>query len=421
MKQSKRWLVTSILVSSLSVGTISYFAAAPKAGSKCVKVGATQTLNGKKFTCIKSGNKLVWNKGVALPKAQSTPQPLKSNSAIAPEIVSSQWAEVDKGCISEGETAFTLKGPVICFKQLWTLVTRVQDSVESRAYRFVIEHWNKQPEGSLSVTFYIDPKSGPWVNEIEAGLRAGARFWQTSEPGSRSIPAFISEDYQYIEDSLAKAGIPQREEDKARNRNAQGGQAGWHGNSEDPNAFWDFLFKLPRDRSNVGYFQVGPHEYTHFAQSKLAKDKLWDDEHMPWIHEGLASYFGSALGPMSKMPHNQMDNWRGDLKFGGTKLSYFADNSPVVYSSRNWGEVYPMGAIASQALVALFGVEGIIAYYKDLSTGMGNQKSYIKNFKLNDVALTQFMESYVEDFRKGNRWSLSTLETKYKEAVATNS
>ena len=41
-------------------------AATPKAGTKCTKAGATATASGKKFTCIKSGSKLVWNKGVAL-------------------------------------------------------------------------------------------------------------------------------------------------------------------------------------------------------------------------------------------------------------------------------------------------------------------------------------------------------------------
>ena len=37
-------------------------AAAPKAGAKCTKAGSTATASGKKFTCIKSGTKLVWNK-----------------------------------------------------------------------------------------------------------------------------------------------------------------------------------------------------------------------------------------------------------------------------------------------------------------------------------------------------------------------
>jgi len=51
--------------------------AAVKAGDICKKVGSTATANGKKYTCIKSGKKLVWNKGVtvALPKPKPTPTP----------------------------------------------------------------------------------------------------------------------------------------------------------------------------------------------------------------------------------------------------------------------------------------------------------------------------------------------------------
>jgi hypothetical protein len=49
-------------------------AAAPKAGAKCTKAGATATASGKKFTCVKSGKKLAWNKGVAI-KAAPKPSP----------------------------------------------------------------------------------------------------------------------------------------------------------------------------------------------------------------------------------------------------------------------------------------------------------------------------------------------------------
>lgn len=44
-------------------------AATPKAGTKCNKAGATATGAGKKFTCVKSGKKLVWNKGVTIKAA----------------------------------------------------------------------------------------------------------------------------------------------------------------------------------------------------------------------------------------------------------------------------------------------------------------------------------------------------------------
>lgn len=40
--------------------------AAVKAGAACSKAGAVSTSAGKKYTCTKSGKRLVWNKGVAI-------------------------------------------------------------------------------------------------------------------------------------------------------------------------------------------------------------------------------------------------------------------------------------------------------------------------------------------------------------------
>jgi len=46
-----------------------YSATPPKAGSVCTKQGVTKTYQGKKYTCIKSGKKLVWNKGMPTPRS----------------------------------------------------------------------------------------------------------------------------------------------------------------------------------------------------------------------------------------------------------------------------------------------------------------------------------------------------------------
>ena len=52
----------------LSVGVIPESYAAAKSGGKCTKVGSTSIAANKTFTCVKSGKKLIWNKGVALSK-----------------------------------------------------------------------------------------------------------------------------------------------------------------------------------------------------------------------------------------------------------------------------------------------------------------------------------------------------------------
>ena len=77
-----------ILAVALSLTlVVSVAQAAVKAGSACSKLGSTSTVSGKKYTCIKSGKKLVWNKGVVVvkptPVATATPTPTPTPTPTA--------------------------------------------------------------------------------------------------------------------------------------------------------------------------------------------------------------------------------------------------------------------------------------------------------------------------------------------------
>ena len=84
-------LITSLLV------PVSAQAATAKAGASCPKAKATQTVGTKKFTCIKSGKKLVWDKGVTVPKA-ATPKPTATTAPTPPTppvVVVKKAQEID--------------------------------------------------------------------------------------------------------------------------------------------------------------------------------------------------------------------------------------------------------------------------------------------------------------------------------------
>lgn len=70
----KKVIIGLAVVLSLSL-LPAYSATPPKVGAACSKQGITKTFQGKKYTCIKSGRKLVWGKGVILKKATPTPSP----------------------------------------------------------------------------------------------------------------------------------------------------------------------------------------------------------------------------------------------------------------------------------------------------------------------------------------------------------
>ena len=61
--------IFAVLITFSLLGIAPADAAAVKTGAKCSKYKATTTFNGMKYTCIKSGNKLVWGKGVPVKKA----------------------------------------------------------------------------------------------------------------------------------------------------------------------------------------------------------------------------------------------------------------------------------------------------------------------------------------------------------------
>jgi hypothetical protein len=61
--------VLAVLLAVSLLGIAPANAATVKAGTKCNKHKATTTVKGMKYTCIKSGNKLVWSKGVLVKKA----------------------------------------------------------------------------------------------------------------------------------------------------------------------------------------------------------------------------------------------------------------------------------------------------------------------------------------------------------------
>ena len=101
-------------------------AATPKAGAKCTKAGATATAAGKKYTCVKSGTKLVWNKGVTVKAAtkpnlnpvfkpvEPTPAPTPSPSPTpvpTPEIpLPNEWSQ----CPAIGTKVSNSTGTMLC-------------------------------------------------------------------------------------------------------------------------------------------------------------------------------------------------------------------------------------------------------------------------------------------------------------------
>ncbi len=69
----KRSITATFIALYLATSVLPSSGAVTKAGAACKSTGATSVVGNKKFTCIKSGKKLIWNKGTPVPKPSSTP------------------------------------------------------------------------------------------------------------------------------------------------------------------------------------------------------------------------------------------------------------------------------------------------------------------------------------------------------------
>lgn len=74
--------IASLLISTLLVSSYSSIAAVPpKKGNACSKAGLIKRYQGKQFTCLKSGSRLIWSSGKTLPvKSGPRPSPTPSSS-----------------------------------------------------------------------------------------------------------------------------------------------------------------------------------------------------------------------------------------------------------------------------------------------------------------------------------------------------
>ena len=127
------------LTLSASLALPSYVSAAtPTAGAACTKAGVTSSTSTKKFTCVKSGKKLVWDKGVAL--AQKTPS--QTTSATTSTSTSSAPV-VGAVCTNEGGFFDTPSVRYVCNNENGNKVWRVWTPSQE-----------KQPAPAPQVAYY---------------------------------------------------------------------------------------------------------------------------------------------------------------------------------------------------------------------------------------------------------------------------
>ncbi|MEI7698041.1 MAG: hypothetical protein WCJ16_07875 [Actinomycetes bacterium] len=126
MRARQKTLAVTVISLALMSFTQPSFSAAPKAGATCTKAGVTATANGLKFTCVKSGKKFVWNKGVKVITATPTATPTSTPTATPTATPTPKPSETSTGqiqpngkCTVEGAKEPLNGGQMICQNGTW--------------------------------------------------------------------------------------------------------------------------------------------------------------------------------------------------------------------------------------------------------------------------------------------------------------
>jgi hypothetical protein len=343
--------------------------AAVKAGGTCSKAGIKSVATSKTYTCVKSGKKLVWNKGVAVTASKPTPTTTPTTAANDATLWG-KYSWVKPTSSSSVVTAATDK-----FKA-YVAVTRTNDTVIKIAAQDGADQtlvgWVRDGANLVSKAFDYPKLSKPFLEVI-----AIDREWL---------------EKTYIDNGYSK------DEANGRGRAFADGAPAFGGSTT--NTFNSGVVTknnlLVNDK--LGMMQMPGHEFFHAVQERIAA-VIFGPEGVgivpQWFWEGPATFIGlQTAGYLG---------WASYIT-EGRNMAVARSNAPSTKSSllseatKNTGrpdaiDPYGIGAIATEFLVANVGIEKFMEVYKNI----GKKKKFADAFKTaTGVELTDFYTMFEE-------------------------
>ena len=346
--------VILITLFSLVTPQQSVAAVKAKAGAKCVKVNSSQTVGTKKFTCVKSGSRLIWNKGVSLPRpAAVNPVPNPAPSASPENVVQAEPNPFDLAPFPDEFTRLELVAAVY---------KRFEDykkfNSSNKTFKLVID-----PEfqnDSVAIT--------KLVNDSYAVLPFPSNYPTTL--------VVISQDIKLVEKSVNEFGSFDRTGSRPSDWRICLGCAG-----------------LGWGTSPRGLSPITPHEIFHVWQ-KAAYKSVSDNnanENDPfnppiWFQEGGAEFFGQLL------------HWNNPKAYYPSALNW-KPYKLKDYTTRNLDPALPytLGRVASEYIVASKGFDKFLEIHWKVGDGLDFPTAF--NTTLG-ISLENFYEKFDGNLKK---------------------
>jgi hypothetical protein len=383
------------------------FAAVPKAGATCTKVGSTSIASGKTFACIKSGKKMVWDKGTAVAKPASSAQETAPSPVATPATSPTPKASAKPTAadlpipitLPVAQTgSITFANAVANYAQIpQTAWQRTQDAIAAN------------PNVNIPTTIRIGPNTKASLTAINTGLNrinklfAGFRYvsnyygivynaqdvqWAQAD----SFDLFNnagSKSYAARKDQIKRASEAGCEINGTTVANCGGGMAIEFGDVREDAAgayygvqsdgdYWTDTTKFQGPMTQVNHEAMHTYQSTQFIYTPFGKNQniLSDLMHVAtpwWFSEGQANAIGiptfvDSLPDYLRIRNDTVTRNPGSRSTipafteAGMK-SFLNDVQMASPQNNNYMQAYSIGCATVEALIAIGGPQSTLALY----------------------------------------------------------
>ena len=337
--------------------------AVAKAGAKCTKVGSKSVVGAKTFTCIKSGTKLIWDKGASQSPGKNINAREQAYNSVR-LIYNTNQGKLPKNKIQIISNS-SIKQSVV-------------SEVRNRTTNFIKFFGDE----AASINFYIV------IGNNETTAWMAQEFSKADPAGSRGHAEW---------ETWFKGNLNSSNRCKVWN-------AGSMGFSSDGSGLLQFTL-YPNDCTNpldIVWKTSVEHEVVNHIQ------RVWSEKRedlLPcWLNEGQAVYYGSVLGTAKNFSEfKEVFSWhkrfkKEDLMTAAKRLG--TGFSGAACGSQEGG--YEAGRLLVEQLIYQFGHEELISFTKAIvnTPGQDSEKwkvAFEKQFK---ISYDKWLEKVVPEIEK---------------------
>jgi hypothetical protein len=315
--------------------------AAVKAGTKCTKVGIKSIVGNKTFTCIKSGKKLVWNKGIATP----------------------------------------LVKPFVAWSTKFDIKSQIKAAIDSTdAYVGVV-----RPDNSYEIAIQnsVRESDRKWITQM---LDYTNGFFSKIE--REKLKIFLGNTHDWSRETVRNAGVwfgDPSQSYPCSNGTQDAGCAGYKNL-----VLW--IFMNPAQTWDVGRRSIPAHEVFHTIQYSLLGYDIQrvgpdNPQRVPrWFMEGSANYFGYYI--VEKLGFDSYENGRNSqVRYN----SEYRNLNPLSSYDNFESNPYGIGQAATEYIIASVGFESFLNIFKFT----GTEGTFSAGFKkATGIELSEFYSKF---------------------------